>query len=604
MKKIYVCLFVMSSIGSFAQKNTLRREVSTMDRSYVSKKQNANHNFSKLEGDIKWQNGFDLASEWTQTLGPNHTSGANNPGWEIVTALPSNITSQQASYQWPSTFSTASGNYALINSDAAGSGPKQDAYYAFNSNIDLSAAGSTPMYLTFNEYYRNFLDGTFVEVSIDGGTNWTIFEANPESEVPVNTNCTAGEKEVINITSVIGTGVWTNQVRIRFHYTGDYDWFWGIDNVKIVEAWQNDIKVNNWYASTDTLTSQGLDYFVIDDSQVNFPGLIFGAKVTNNGSLAQSSVALNATATGGYNATGTPIALAAGAIDSVSISTPYDPTGLGIKTINLSTAISAVDSDTTNNKTSLSMELSQYEYSRDNGDITGAISNVTSNTGNPLKIGNIMDIFNNWTSTGANLFIPSQQTGTAGLEYWVELYRFDGTDYVFVDETVKKTIGTTSVWSDLGWSAGPLSLSAGDDILLLACHTGGTTSIRFGMAQNTFEGSVIGYDAAGTAFSLSSPGAIMVRLTDNPAVSSIKEIEDSFGMKVYPNPASDLINVSLNKTTNATISVVDVTGKIVKSSLVNGLTTSINTVGLSNGVYYVNVTDGTSVSTQKVVIRK
>jgi hypothetical protein len=85
---------------------------------------------------------------------------------------------------------------------------------------------------------------------------------------------------------------------------------------------------------------------------------------------------------------------------------------------------------------------------------------------------------------------------------------------------------------------------------------------------------------------------------------SINEVENTFGLNVYPNPANDVINVSLNKSTNGTISIVDVAGKVVKTSLINGLTSSINASDLTNGVYYVTITDGTSIATEKVVIKK
>lgn len=612
MKKIYVCLFALSVGSSFAQKNPILKQQSLMDRSFVKKQQNHIQNFQKVQGDTLWMNGFGDPTQWTQTFGANHTPNTGgNPGWEIITSLPTNITSQQADYQWPATFSGSAGNFAFINSDLSAQGNLQDAYFAFNQNIDLSAAGSTSLYLMFSEYYRNFYDGTFVEVSNDGGATWVEFEVNPESEVPVNTNCIPGEVEVVNITPAIGgAGVWTNQVRIRFHYLGDWDWFWGVDDVKIVEAWENDIKVSNWYAATDISTTQGLDYYVIDDSQTSFPGLTFGAKVYNNGSLNQSSVAINAIATGGYNQTGTSISLNANATDSVSITTPYIPSGLGVKTIDLTSVITATDAAPSNNITSLDLTVSANEYSRDNGVITGAISNITNNSGGELGIGNIMDIFNNWTSTGAKLYLPTQATAAVGAEYRVEIYKWNGVDaYEYVDESVSKTVlSTTATWSTLSWTNGPLNLIEGDDILLLAKHTGGANPVRFGLAQNTFEGSVLGYtgptfDQSTSAFTLSSPGAVMVRLTDDPT-ANISEVENTFGLNVYPNPANEVINVSLNKSINATISVVDVAGKVVKTSSINGMTSSINASDLTNGIYYVTIAEGNSTSTQKVVIKK
>jgi hypothetical protein len=87
----------------------------------------------------------------------------------------------------------------------------------------------------------------------------------------------------------------------------------------------------------------------------------------------------------------------------------------------------------------------------------------------------------------------------------------------------------------------------------------------------------------------------MVRMNFDPTLS-VNEVENAFGLAVYPNPASDVITVSLNKATTATISIVDLAGKVVKTSSMNGLTTSINTSDLSNGVYHVTITDGTTVA--------
>jgi len=611
MKKVYLSLALFASFSALAQKMPEKKEGFSSERSFVSKAKKTSQDILKAEGDTLWISEFETAGEWSQTLGTGQsTNTGDNPGWEILTAIPASITSQQAGYNWPATFSGATGNFAFINSDGAGAAGTQDAYYGTVANIDLSAAGASALYLTFSEYYRNFLDNTSVEVSVDGGTTWTIFEANPEAEVPVNTNSIAGEIEVVNITPAIGAGTWTNQVKVRFHYVGAYDWFWGVDDVKIVEAWDNDVKINNWFAATDITTTQGLDYYTIDNSQVDFPGLTFGAYVNNNGAQSQASVALKATATGGYDQTGTAITLNANATDSVAITTPYIPTGVGVKTINLTTIIAGTDSAPANNTVATGMEITTQEYSRDNGVSTGSISNTTTNTGNPLKIGNIMDIFTNWETSGAVVRLNTQAAATAGAEYWVEVFKFDGTDYVYEAESERKTIsGTAASWSKLKWIdgvnlvGGKLNFTAGDDILLLACHSGGTSEVRFGLAQNTYEGSVLGYLGDGSAFQLTSPGAVMVRLTDDPTLD-VNEINEVSNFTVSPNPASEVINVKLNNADNAVITISDLAGKIVSTTTSNGVSTSVSTAGLNSGVYLVNVTIGNATSTQKVVIKK
>lgn len=101
---------------------------------------------------ILWQNGFETPSEWDQTYGPSHTAG----DWQFLTSLPSNILAQQGGYQWPATFSAATGNFVLIDSDEAGGSESQDAYLEYNSNINLTSLGTSPFELTFNDYYRTY----------------------------------------------------------------------------------------------------------------------------------------------------------------------------------------------------------------------------------------------------------------------------------------------------------------------------------------------------------------------------------------------------------------------------------------------------------------
>ena len=281
-----------------------------------------------------------------------------------------------------------------------------------------------------------------------------------------------------------------------------------------------------------------------------------------------------------------------------------------MKTINLTTVLTGTDSAPANNTIALGMELTTQEYSRDNGVSTGSISNTTNNTGNPLKIGNIMDVFNDWITTGAVVRLNTQAAATAGAEYWVEVYKFDGTDYIYEAETERKTIsGTAASWSKLKWIDGinlvngKLNLATGDDILLLACHNGGTSEVRFGYAQNTYEGSVLGFSGDGTAFQLTSPNAIMVRLTDDP-ILNVNEINEVSNFTVSPNPANEVINVKLNNADNAVITISDLAGKVVSTTTSNGISTSVSTAGLNSGVYLVNVTIGNATSTQKVVIKK
>jgi hypothetical protein len=158
-------------------------------------------------------------------------------------------------------------------------------------------------------------------------------------------------------------------------------------------------------------------------------------------------------------------------------------------------------------------------------------------------------------------------------------------------------------------SGGPVTLNAGDIVLVTACHFGGTSEVRFAYAQNTYEQSVIGYLADASLFSLTQPNAIMIRLSDDPS-GSVAEVENTIGMSVYPNPANNQATVSfaVNNDATASVNVTDLTGKVVYTSAlgsVNGAQkVTVNTESLTNGVYMVNVIVDGTVSTQKLIVRK
>ncbi len=609
MKKLYILTGAVLSGLSLNAQVLMNSIPAKHDRNEVRPAAKPAYNADKAEGQVWWTNGFDNLADWLHVDGPNHQNG----DWEILSAIPSNITSQQAGYQWPATFGGATGNFAFINSDNAGNGVAQDAYFEYQQTIDLSGAGSAAMYLTFSEYYRHYYDENYVEVSNDNGATWTIFEVNPVSEVPVNTNCVPNEVEVVNITSAIGTaGSWSNQVKVRFHYVGVWDWFWGVDDVKIVEAWNNDIKVNNWYQATDINTTFGYDYYHIPASQSSFPGMTFGALALNNGALDQAAVSLTATATGGYTASGTPLAINSGVIDTLSISTPYIPTGIGTKTINLTTSLGAnTDAALANNETSMDVFVTQYEYSRDNNVLSGSIGQISSQDGQPLKIGNDHEIFDPMDVTALKIYLATQGSGAVGSEFFGELWKWNGVDaFEFLAETEIGVVGsTTATWAVLPLVGGAVTVNPGDEILAVAGHFGGATEVRFGLAQNTYEGTVLGFDANGDLFSLSSPGAVMIRLLDDPS-ASVETIENEVGMSIYPNPTSNNATVTFNLTnaSDVVVNVTDLSGKVAQAinlENVNGTQiVNINVDTLSNGVYMVNVNVNGVVSTQKLVVRK
>ena len=77
------------------------------------------------------------------------------------------------------------------------------------------------------------------------------------------------------------------------------------------------------------------------------------------------------------------------------------------------------------------------------------------------------------------------------------------------------------------------------------------------------------------------------------------------GLNVYPNPASDLLNVNFDATSATTVELVDLTGKVVETSISEAgtVTTQFATSNINAGVYFVNVKNVNGITTSKVVIK-
>ena len=103
----------------------------------------------------------------------------------------------------------------------------------------------------------------------------------------------------------------------------------------------------------------------------------------------------------------------------------------------------------------------------------------------------------------------------------------------------------------------------------------------------------------GTSYSNGNAHAIRV-------LSGTAGIEETMNnsFDVYPNPASDLINVSFNEAFNGSVSILSLTGSEVMTSSVNGVQIAISTEGLSSGVYYVKVNNENTTQIEKIIVKK
>jgi hypothetical protein len=88
--------------------------------------------------------------------------------------------------------------------------------------------------------------------------------------------------------------------------------------------------------------------------------------------------------------------------------------------------------------------------------------------------------------------------------------------------------------------------------------------------------------------------------------AAVKDLQ-SVGVAVYPNPTAGDIKVATTETfgANITVNVMSIEGKMVSTRTVaNEGVMVLNTDGLSNGVYLVQVMSGDKQVTKKITVQK
>lgn len=604
MKKIYICLLGFFTASAFTA------QVQNSNFSPLERKN------SHLVGQIKpskltqntketilWSNSFNTPSDWVI----NNTAGTPGLGWEF-SSNPAAIPVTQLS---PFASTTAANGFLFVNSDANNTADFDGTFIntTATTSATINLTGQPVVRLRYQHNFRWWHDTRGVSVSADNGATWTDFEMSNEADYSLpNQNAGNPEQTVIDISSIAGNQA---QVKIRFYYNdNDYwAWYWAVDDVALFVPEDNDLVMLGGYWGSTGAWGARLPYYQIPLSQL--APLDVAGIVKNYGALDQNDVVFTAAlASGVWSGSSAPEAVLTGATDTISLTGALTPPPIvATHVINMSVSSSATDAVPADNSilAAASVSVNNFIYARDKGTAT----NGTYNQGMGFEAGNVFDIYAAANLSGIDTYIDAG--AVVGAEVYAKLYSVDPTAtttaaaFVFVDESAPYILTPADLGQKitLALSAGAAPLSAGvsyvvvlgsygdggatDDLIISTAGVSeASTSYYYDMTDNTWY------------YTTSTP---MVRMNFDPSVG-VNEVEDNLGLRVFPNPANEVINISLNKEVSATLTLLDVSGKVVRTQALNGISTSINTASLNSGVYFVTINDGTSVSTQKVVIKK
>ena len=606
MKKSVLSIAILAlTAGAFAQKSP---KIATF-QDLIKTPPTANQQLpsEKDLGITLWSNDFTDASSWVLD-----NSGQSGPdyGWNI------NNTSEGWWAAASGILSTSGGNYAeLVNGDPTASTQALNVIYTMTTAqpIDIVALGGTnEVSLQFQQYGARFNDLQEIQISTDG-VNFIPVGSNADQPVLSQSGgapYSNPTNKTINLATYLTAT--TSPIWVRFQWTTalpgsaampnvwiTYGWY--IDDVKIVTNPGNDLSTTGSYWGT-----AGLNYYQIPTTQV--APIDFEASIFNGGVNTQNNVTLNVNVnSGAFTGSSTPTSILSLDTATVSISTPFTPAATVTNyTVTRSITADSTDDVPANNALSnISFAVTNYIYARDNNTVAGNTTNGTDG----FESGNLFDIVTDQTLTAINVRLAGGTSGTTvGTEIYSKLYSIDPTtgEFIYEGESNSLIVASNNLNNNLVMPMQtPIQLTAGMTYLaVIGAYSGGLKVANAGTSevQTSFF-----YDTPTDTwfYQTSTP---YVRLNFDPTVGISEENNEFNSVAIFPNPTSTDVTISFDLATssNATITLSDLSGKVISVSNMNNLATGTNsaniqTTNLVAGIYYVTLEANGSIVTKKVI---
>lgn len=531
-----------------------------------------------------------------------------------------------------------------------GNGPCPSPQVAELISPSLDFANQSEVYMSFSQLYLRFqgytdqfgATSTYVAVTTDG-TTWTEIPIN-ESVAILRTNTIEENEVTLDLTSYLAG---KSNVQVKFLWRGDY-YFWGVDDVRFFDSKVHDLAISAF--------KYPVGNYETPESMITSDTMTFIADVTNNGSSVVDSAYLRVsvrsnTANSRLYFTDSVLVENLMPGDTIEVSTPniYVPTELTEGTYLFIYSFRNVETveeiNGTNNLAADFFRVSQGNYRKtDRGDniyytnpdeVPFIIGNFYKT--NPFYTGRIVAkkiTFSNFTPDNSTL---------AGKEVILKLYKISddvkddlsNLDITSENNETIKTIGIgtytyTSADDDLStldrFSADLYSFTNLDSAVVLDPGSRYIAAIQYagssiGLGQHLGR-RIRYYSGLGSSqiatvifdnniWSMNNPfgdAVAIIGLDVEADVTTANELELSEAeVNIFPNPASDYINVELSLNNPQTIStfLTDVTGKIlVRKSYDNFVqgTVRFEVSQYPAGTYFVRLDSEQGVKVKKIVV--
>lgn len=608
MKKVYLlapALLAASAFGQVQKNAPVRDADNALSKSNI-KSPLAPYSFAaKAGGDVIFSEDFNGSIGAFTINGTNE----NDTLWKFDLDGPNGQYSNPATQKIQST--TNANGFMIFDADKANAAQP---FANFNGNLTspvINVSAVPAAILSFEHSYRFCCSGAWypqVQVSTDGFATFASYNVTIPGFSTNNSTPTYTHK--LNITGFMDTATNLANLQFRFRWEGDLGashYFWQIDDVVLYEAYANDMSMKSgmFYSGVEEIP-----YYNVPLSQI--APITFQSVVRNDGAAAEPNSLLTVNFNGANPVVSPTLNIAAGAQDTLTSATYTPPSATGKIVINYAVSGSAADQLPNDNAVKDSLNVTDTIYSVDNGVVRGSITNFSSNSGQPFKIGNLMEVMGNMTISQMAIRLT---TGAANVGQLfsgeIQIYDPNTQDFTYLTETDEVTVTSTNNGTVIMLPLlAATQVQAGDLLLVLARHNGagGAGDLGFASCQSVPVGLVLGYDASSALYSLSGPSAVYVRLVEQDPTTGIVENQDNITVgSLFPNPTNNTValNYSLKSGSDVTVTVTDLSGKVVytstSSEVAGGHTLTIDAADYTNGMYLVNVASNDATVTKRFV---
>lgn len=503
------------------------------------------------------------------------------------------------------------GTWIVADSDAEGT-----AGYSENTTITSPAitglGDHANMLLRFEQSFRQLNDDqTLVEVSGNGGGNWSTYPVNTLVDGNQSTpGAPQSEVVLINISTALQGG--SNDIRIRFRWISveGFTYSWQVDDIALLPVRTNDLAISEAvHAAWNELAPDYADLPCTIYLQGEERDLHFQARITNNGSAVQQNVRLRVEVLipGGTSEDlySEATALAPAATQMFTITDYALPGAIGTYTFVMTAVQDQEEEEPGDNSTNIQVRVDPYVFARDEG----IMVTERDNNDEDYILGNRFLI----TASGRELQAvdvalgPGTDPGaliTAAV-YNGELDLVDESElYIVEPEDINELGGEHFISVAF---AEPLALDA-DEVYLVAIHAyNGTEKVWIGLSGNSPpQTSLIYRTDENDWFYINNTPMVRMNFAQNVAVE--ETAVPGIALTASPSVFDEATRITIETPTNTSLawSLRNAAGQELRSERAGSLpagrsTLQLDTQDLADGIYLFTATTDLGSTTIRLV---